>query len=133
MARGVGPIAHLAPSSVTRSVAFETIQALSDTPTVATSVRRELGGAWEYAYDSGNLADDVPNWWNQVLKGKLKSKGALRDGERKGTDKRVLTDVEIGRLFTVDFRLFSPAIQDVLCMWTGVRGGRDLRIARKPY
>ena len=125
MTRGVASIAHLPPSSVTRSVAFETIQALSDTPSAATSLRRELGGAWEYAYDSGALADDVPNWWTQVLKGKLKSKGALRDGEHKGTDKRVLTDGEIGRLFTVDFRLFSPAIQDVLTlyMWTAARGG----------
>lgn len=125
MTRGIASIAHLPPAGVTRSVAFETIQALADTPVAATSLRRELGGAWEYAYDSGALRDDVPNWWAQVLKGKLKSKGAKRDGEHKGTDKRVLTDGEIGRLFAVDFQLLSPAIQDVLTLylWTCARGG----------
>lgn len=125
MTRGTAAISQLQPASVTRSVAFETIQALAATPMAATSLRRELGGAWEYAYDSGMLKDDVPNWWSQILKGKLKTKGALRDGEHKGGDKRVLTDGEIKRLFTTDFRLFSPAIQDVLTlyMWTCARGG----------
>ena len=58
------------------------------------------------------------------MKGRLQSKGQLRDGVHKGTDKRVLTEEEIGRLIAKDFRLLSPPIQDVLTLylWTCARG-----------
>lgn len=122
--RGIEPIASLEPAGVSRSVAFELIQSLADRPVMAASVKQELGAAWDYAYDSGKLKDDVPNWWRQVLKGRLQSKGQLRDGEHKGTDKRVLSEEEIGRLIAKDFRLLSPLVQDVLTLylWTAARG-----------
>ena len=122
--RAIEPIANLEPLGVTRSVAFELIQSLADRPVMAGSVKQELGAAWEFAYDSGKLSDEVPNWWRQVMKGRLQSKGQLRDGVHKGTDKRVLTEEEIGRLIAKDFRLLSPPIQDVLTLylWTCARG-----------
>ncbi len=91
---------------------------------MAASVKQELGAAWEYAYDSGRLREDVPNGWRQIMKGRLQSKGALRNGEHKGTDKRVLSEEEIGRLIVRDYALLSPAIQDVLTLylWTAARG-----------
>lgn len=123
--RGSESIAELEPSSVTRSVAFELIQSHADKPVMAGSLKQELGAAWEYAYDSGKLKDDVPNWWRQILKGKLQSKGQMRDGVHKGTDKRVLTEDEVGRLIVKDYALLSPPIQDVLTLylWTCARGG----------
>jgi hypothetical protein len=125
LTRGVASIAHLEPAHVTRSIAFDTIQALSEWPVMANSVRQELGGAWEYAHDSGRLSEDVPNWWRSIMKRKLQSKGQMRDGERKGTDKRVLAENEVGALVVTDFPLLSPAIQDVLTLylWTCSRGG----------
>lgn len=124
LTRGTASIAHLEPSAVTRSVAFETIKAASDRPVMANSLRQELGGAWDYAHDSGRLDPDVPNWWRQILKRKLQSKGQLRDGEHKGSDKRVLEENEVGRLIVVDYPKLSPAIQDVLTLylWTCARG-----------
>lgn len=122
--RGIAPIASLEPVDVTRSVAFELIQGLADRPVMAGSVKQELGAAWQYAYDSGKLREDVPNWWHQILKGRLQSKGQLRDGVHKGTDKRVLIEEEIGRLIVKDYALLSPPIQDVLTLylWTCARG-----------
>lgn len=122
--RGIKPIASLEPVDVTRSVAFVLIQGLADRPVMAGSVKQELGAAREYAYDSGKLREDVPNWWRQILKGRLQSKGQLRDGVYKGTDKRVLIEEEIGRLIVKDYALLSPPIQDVLTLylWTCARG-----------
>lgn len=122
--RAIEPIASMDPAGVTRSIAFELIQGLADRPVMAASVKQELGAAWEYAYDSGRLREDVPNWWRQIMKGRLQSKGALRNGQHKGTDKRVLTEEEIGRLIVRDYALLSPAIQDVLTLylWTAARG-----------
>ena len=122
--RAVAPLENLEPTSVSRSVAFELIQGLADRPVMAGSVKQELGAAWEHAYDSGKLREDVPNWWRQILKGRLQSKGQLRDGVHKGTDKRVLTEEEIGRLIVKDYALLSPSVQDVLTLylWTCTRG-----------
>lgn len=122
--RATAHISAMDPAGVTRSAAFELIQALMDRPVMASSVKQELGAAWEQAYDSGRLRDDVPNWWRQIMKGRLQSKGALRNGVHKGTDKRVLSEEEIGRLIVKNYALFSPAIQDVLTLylWTAARG-----------
>lgn len=122
--RAVVPLENLEPTGVSRSVAFELIQGLADRPVMAGSVKQELGAAWEHAYDSGKLREDVPNWWRQILKGRLQSKGQLRDGVHKGTDKRVLTEEEIGRLIVKDYALLSPYVQDVLTLylWTCTRG-----------
>lgn len=73
--RHLPPIESLAPTDVTRSVAFDFLEGLANTPVVAANVRAELGAAWEYALDAGRLDENVPNWWRQVMRGRLRSKG----------------------------------------------------------
>jgi len=113
-----------AASSITRRVAFELISSLVDTPVAAKSARNELGAAWAFAMDAGRLPDDSPNWWRDILRGKLRSKGAVRDGERKGTAKRTLSESELKTLLCVDLARFSQQVQDFLAiqLWTCTRG-----------
>jgi len=112
-------------ASLTRKQAFDLIASLADTPVAAKSVRNELGAAWSLALDSGKMPEDTPNWWRQIMAGKLKSKGAMRDGAHKGTSKRTLSEHEIGLLLTKDIPLLAQTVQDVLTLylWTGARGG----------
>lgn len=126
----IASIAKLPATSVTRSVAFDLITSMIDTPVLAKSVRNELGGAWDLALDGGKI--DSPNWWRQILSGKLRSKGAVRDGVHKGTGKRVLSEAEIYTLLTVDMARFSQQVQDFLTiqLWTCTRGAEIVRIHR---
>lgn len=130
--KAIGPIADLPASEVTRRIAYDLIGGLADRPVLAKSVRNELGGAWDLALDAGRLGEDAPNWWRQILSGKLRSKGALRDGVHKGTAKRVLSDAEIHTLLTVDLKRFSQQVQDFLCiqLWTCTRGAEIVRMHR---
>jgi plasmid stabilization system protein ParE len=91
----VAGIARTPADGVTRRMAFDLIAGLADKPVLAKSVRNELGAAWDLALDAGKLGEDVPNWWRQIMAGKLRSKGAVRDGQHKGTAKRVLSDAEL--------------------------------------
>jgi integrase len=118
----LAPIAELAPAAVTRSVAFDLIMAYSATPVVAKALRAELGGAWDHGYDSGRLSDDVPNWWRQILRGKLRTKGRLVAGEVVN-QKRVLDEKEIGALINW-LPNYPRNTQDalVLYLWTMCRG-----------
>ena len=120
----VADIADMPAHDVTRRIAFDLINGLSSTPVAAKSVRNELGAAWSLALDAGRLNEDAPNWWRQILSGKLRSKGAMRDGERKGTAKRVLSEAEIRTLLTMDMARFSQQVQDFLTLqlWTCTRG-----------
>ncbi len=124
-------IATMPATGVTRSVAFDLITGLMDTPVLAKSVRNELGGAWDLALDAGKI--DTPNWWRQILSGKLRSKGALRDGVHKGTGKRVLSENEVHMLLTVDMARFSQQVQDFLIiqLWTCTRGAEIAQMHRK--
>lgn len=121
--------AAMSAAKVTRAVAFDILQAYIDTPVQAARVRLELGAAWEYAHDSGRLDPEVPNWWRQIMRGRLRSKGRVRSGERVGTSKRVLTDQELATLlpwlpnFT---RLVEDAV--VLYLWTCTRGAEILQM-----
>lgn len=119
------PLAKTPAESITRRTAFDLIALLSDRPVLAKSVRTELGGAWDLALDSGKLGEDAPNWWRQIMVGKLHSRGAVRDGVHKGTAKRVLSESEIKALLAIDFPLLAQVVQDVLTLylWTGSRGG----------
>jgi integrase len=119
-------------ASVTRRIAWDLIAGLADTPVLAKSVRAELGGAWDLALDAGKLHDDVPNWWRQIMAGKLRSKGAVRDGKHKGTAKRVLSDLELATLLTVDLQRFSQQVQDFLTiqLWTCTRGAEIVQMRR---
>lgn len=123
-------IAKMPASGVTRSVAFDLISGLSDLPVLAKSVRNELGGAWDLALDAGRLSADSPNWWRQIMAGKLRSKGAVRDGVHKGTAKRVLSEAEISALLTVDLARFSQQVQDFLTiqLWTCTRGAEIVQM-----
>lgn len=84
----------------------------------------ELGAAWDYALDAGRIGDEVPNWWRQVMRNRIKSRGKKIAGESIGVVKRVLDEREIGELIRW-LPNFSRAVDDVLTLylWTGCRGG----------
>lgn len=126
----IAGIALLPAAGVTRRVAFDLIAGLADKPVKARSVRNELGAAWDLALDAGKLSQDAPNWWRQIMAGKLKSKGAVRDGVSKGTAKRVLSDAELRQLLAADFMLFGETVRDVLALylWTATRGGEIVQM-----
>jgi hypothetical protein len=129
----ITPIADMPAPEVTRTDAFDLIKSLADRPVLAKSVKNELGGAWDLALDSGRLSKDTPNWWRQIMRGKLKSKGAVRDGVHKGTAKRKLSDAEIHTLMTVDMERFSRQVQDFLTiqLWTCTRGAEIVQMHSK--
>jgi integrase len=121
--------AGLDPAKVTRAIAFDLLQAYVNTPVQAARIRMELGAAWEYGHDAGRLDSEVPNWWRQIMKGKLRSKGHIREGGRIGTGKRVLSPAEIGLLIPW-LPNFSRLVEDVvtLYMWTCTRGSEILQM-----
>lgn len=130
LANAVAPIATTPAAALTRRMAFDLIASMADKPVAAKSVRNEMGAAWDLALDAGKLPEESPNWWRQIMAGKLRSKGALRSGQHKGTTQRVLSEGEITRLLTVDLALFSPTVQDVLTLylWTAARGGEIVQM-----
>jgi integrase len=133
LTKAVVNISEIPAVGVTRRVAFDLIAGLADKPVAARSVRNELGAAWDLALDAGKLSEDAPNWWRQIMAGKLRSKGAVRDGKNKGTAKRVLSELEISQLLKDDFALLSEIVQDVLTLylWTATRGGEIVQMHTK--
>ena len=121
--------ASLDPASVTRARAFSLIEHYVDTPVQASRLRAELGAAWDYGHDAGKLDEEVPNWWRQIMRGKLRSKGHVREGVAIGTTKRVLSADEIGTLIRW-LPNFTALVEDVvtLYMWTCTRGSEILEI-----
>jgi integrase len=119
----LGDFGALVAADVTRTQAFDLIQSFASTPVVASKLRAELGGAWDYALDAGRLPDNTPNWWRLILRGKLKSKGKKIQGESVGTAKRVLTPQEAGVLIRW-LPNFTALLEDVLTLylWTAARG-----------
>lgn len=120
----LGDMAQMPAAEVTRAVAFDLIQSYAaSVPVQAKKLRSELGAAWDHAIDAGRLPDSVPNWWRQILRGKIKSKGKKIAGERVGTAKRVLSPEELGTLIRW-LPNFTALIEDVLTLylWTGTRG-----------
>lgn len=112
-------------AGMTRKQVYDLVQDWADKPVAAKSVRNEMGAALAHALDAGLVPEDTPNWWRQIMHGKLRSKGALRDGKHKGTGKRVLSDKELQQLDLHDLPLLSVAVRDVLTLylWTMARGG----------
>lgn len=127
--RLAGPLNDRQAEAITRTDAFEFLEALANTPVQAKLIRQELAGAWDYALDAGRLPDNTPNWWRLVMKRKLKSKGMIRDGERT-TGKRILRGDEVGTLIRW-LPNFAPAVADLLTLylWTGCRGGELVQMA----
>jgi len=133
-------VRSLSPEDVTRSIAFDLIQKFAKTPVQASALRRELGAAWEWGHDSGKIADSVPNWWRQVLRGKLQSKGKIVDGKHQGAPvKRALGVDEVGAVLRhLPHISRLPAELLTLYLWTGCRGaeivqmeGRELKVDAK--
>lgn len=121
----VADVATDPAASLTRRQVFDLVEAWAETPVAAKSVRNEMGAAMALALDAGRVPEDTPNWWRQIMAGKLRSKGAMRDGKRKGTGKRVLSERELQLLDQVDMPLLSTTVRDVLTLylWTLARGG----------
>lgn len=110
--------------------AFELLEALGErAPVLANTLRTELGAAWEYAQDAGRIAEDVPNWWRQILRGKLRSRGRIVDGERQGRQRRTLDTQEMATLIQF-LPNFSQMIDDLLTLyiWTGARGAEIVQM-----
>lgn len=125
----LGKLADKHPTDVTRAAAFDLIASYKHIPVQAKRLRAELAAAWEYAYDSGRLAESVPNWWRQIMRGKLRSKGKKIKGESVGAGKRVLSEAETGELVRW-LPNFSRLIEDALTLylWTGTRGAEIMAI-----
>ena len=121
----IEPMAQAAAASITRKQAFDLVEAWADKPVAAKSVRNEMGAATALALDAARVPEDTPNWWRQIMPGRLRSKGALRDGKHKGTGKRVLTERELQLLDQHDMPLLSVVARDILTLylWTMARGG----------
>ncbi|NTV09172.1 MAG: integrase family protein [Zoogloea sp.] len=120
----LGDFAFVPAASVTRAQAFDLIHGIAKaTPVLAGQLRTELGGAWDYAIDSGRMTDSAPNWWRLILRGKIKSKGKKIAGEHVGTAKRVLSEEEVATLIRW-LPNFTSIVSDALTLylWAGVRG-----------
>jgi integrase len=109
-------------ATLTRSQAFDLLELHAGIPVQAAKLRTELGAAWDYALDAGRLPDSAPNWWRQVMRGRLRSKGHRIAGKRV-TAKRVLREPEVAALVRW-LPNFSRNVADVLTLylWTGARG-----------
>ncbi len=121
----LGEAAKLPAASLTRAQAFDLIKSYAEAaPVQARRLRAELGAAWDYAIDAGRLDENTPNWWRQILRGKIRSKGKKVAGANVGIVKRVLSEEEVGRLIRW-LPNFTALVEDVLTMylWTATRGG----------
>ncbi len=127
----LGDLADVPAATITRSQAFDLISSHAGIPVQARKLKAEMGAAWDYSLDAGRLPESAPNWWRLILRGQLKSKGRVLQGDRTGTKKRVLTETELGVLIRW-LPNFSRLIEDVctLYLWTCVRGAEITQIER---
>ena len=124
----IGDIAETPAAELTRERAFAKIDSFRHIPVQASKLRLELGAAWDYALDAGKLPESSPNWWRQIMQGRIKTTGRLRAGERT-KEKRVLSDDELTELLA--WLPHSPQLlQDAisLYLWTGTRGAEIMAI-----
>ncbi|OXI89101.1 alpha/beta hydrolase [Burkholderia sp. AU33423] len=119
----IGDIADMPAAELTRERAFAKIDSFRHIPVQASKLRLELGAAWDYALDAGRLPESAPNWWRQIMRGRLRSNGKRIAGEPVGTTKRFLSDAEVGALINW-LPNFSRSVEDALTLylWTGTRG-----------
>jgi len=109
--------------SVSRGVAFAVLDAKKATPTVGQKLRSMLASAWDLALDSGRIDGDTPNWWRQVHRGKLKSKGKIMGGEHQGKTRRVLQASEVAALLAWLPNMHALGRDAVVMyLWTCTRG-----------
>ncbi|WP_414691470.1 tyrosine-type recombinase/integrase [Noviherbaspirillum sp.] len=119
----LGDHAHRPAATYARADAFELLESHFDHPVQCTKLRTELAAAWDYSIDAGKLPETTPNWWRQILRGKVRSQGKAIAGEKIGTAKRHLSEQELRDLFAW-LPNFSRTIEDVLTLysWTCTRG-----------
>lgn len=123
-------IRGLPPAAVKRVHAFELLETLgARAPVLANVLRTELGAAWEYALDAGRIPEETPNWWRQILRGKLRSRGQIVNGVHQGRVRRVLDDAEMATLIKF-LPNFTQLIDDILTLyiWTGSRGAEIVQM-----
>lgn len=110
-------------AAVTRAQAFDLLEEFSGRPVQGAKLRAELGAAWDYALDAGRLPESTPNWWRQIMRGRLRSKGKKIEGRPVGAVKRVLTEAEVCDLLRW-MPNFSRTVDDALTLylWTCARG-----------
>jgi hypothetical protein len=122
-------VADLPAASLTRAQAFDLLESHQHIPVQAAKLRAELGAAWDYALDAGRLPDTTPNWWRQIMRGRLRSKGKRIEGQLIGTAKRALSAAELTDLLHW-LPNFSRVVQDVLTLylWTLARGAEIVAI-----
>lgn len=114
--------AATAAEALTRAKAFEVIDRRKATPTAAAKLRSLLGAAWEHAQDSGQISE-APNWWREVLRGKLRSKGKIVGGVHVGRQRRVLSVQEVALLLPWLPNMHQLGADAVLMyLWTATRG-----------
>ena len=119
----IEPVASRPAAGITRSDAFDLLEAHRGTPTAAAKLHGLLGGAWDYALDAGRLDGNVPNWWRVVHRGRLKSRGNIVGGEHQGQSRRVLHVDEVKALL-----VWLPNMHQlghdcaVMYLWTLTRG-----------
>ncbi|RMX06742.1 hypothetical protein D8I35_09580 [Corticibacter populi] len=120
-------LAAMAPADVTRQHAFDLIDWRKATPTQAQKLRSLMGAAWDYALDAGRIDGATPNWWRVVMRGRLRSKGKIVDGQRVGRRRRYLTDAEVATLLAWLPNMHQlGADVTVMYLWTGTRGAEIL-------
>ena len=119
----LGDFADAQAVDTTRKTAFAVIEAMASTPVQAKSLKADLGAAWDYALDAGKLPDNAANWWRLIMRGKLRSKGRMVQGESDGGVKRFFTGQEAGTVINW-LPNFSRNVCDVLTLyfWTCCRG-----------
>lgn len=124
-------LASMAPKAITRARAFDVLAARADAPTATAKLRSMLGGAWDHALDSGRIEPDTPNWWREVLRGRLRSRGKIVGGEHQGQSHAVLSLADCGRVLRWAAEHMHGHGFDVMVMylWTGARGVEILRLA----
>lgn len=113
---------------VTRADAFAALDARKAYPTAAARLRSLLAAAWSYGHDSGTLPDAAPNWWREVMRGRLRSKGKLLGGEHQGPARKLLRLEDVHTLLAWADAHMHPLGRDTLALylWTCARGGEIL-------
>lgn len=124
------PILDRPAASITRADAFELIDGMRNAPAQAVRLKRLLAAVWDRALDAGRLDAEVPNWWRQVHRGGLPSKGREVRGQRVKA-KRVLSADEL-RILIPFIPNFSRDVSDVLILylWTCCRGAEIVGMRR---
>ena len=110
-------------AKVTRAQCFDVLDARKATPMATAKLRSMLGSAWEFALDAGRLDGNTPNWWRQLMQGKLKSKGKVMGGKHVGQSRRALRNEEIAALLGWLGNMHQIGRDAVVMyLWTCTRG-----------